>query len=53
VTLMQKLLFATPAWDVATLAAVAAVLSAAAMLASYIPANRAAYVNPVESLRAE
>jgi macrolide transport system ATP-binding/permease protein len=52
-TLMQKLLFATPAWDVATLAAVAAVLSAAAMLASYIPANRAAYVNPVESLRAE
>jgi macrolide transport system ATP-binding/permease protein len=52
-TLMQKLLFATPAWDVATLAAVAAVLGAAAMLASYIPANRAAYVNPVESLRAE
>jgi macrolide transport system ATP-binding/permease protein len=52
-TLMQKLLFATPAWDAATLAAVAAVLGAAAMLASYIPANRAAYVNPVESLRAE
>lgn len=52
-TLMQKLLFATPAWDVATLAAVAAVLGAAAMLASYIPANRAAYVNPVEALRAE
>jgi macrolide transport system ATP-binding/permease protein len=52
-TLMQKLLFATPAWDVATLAAVAAVLGAAAMLASYSPANRAAYVNPVESLRAE
>jgi ABC-type antimicrobial peptide transport system permease subunit len=52
-TLMQKLLFATPAWDAATLAAVAAVLGAAAMLASYIPANRAAYVNPVKSLRAE
>jgi macrolide transport system ATP-binding/permease protein len=52
-TLMQKLLFATPAWDAATLAAVAAVLGAAAMLASYIPANRAAYVNPVEALRAE
>jgi macrolide transport system ATP-binding/permease protein len=52
-TLMHKLLFATPAWDVATLAAVAAVLGAAAMLASYIPANRAAYVNPVEALRAE
>jgi predicted permease len=52
-TLMHQLLFATPAWDVATLAAVAAVLGAAAMLASYIPANRAAYVNPVEALRAE
>jgi predicted permease len=52
-TLMHKLLFATPAWDVATLAAAAAVLGAAAMLASYIPANRAAYVNPVEALRAE
>jgi macrolide transport system ATP-binding/permease protein len=52
-TLMHKLLFATPAWDAATLAAVAAVLGAAAMLASYIPAIRAAYVNPVEALRAE
>jgi macrolide transport system ATP-binding/permease protein len=52
-TLMHKLLFATPAWDLATLAAVAAVLGATAMLASYIPANRAAYVNPVEALRAE
>jgi ABC-type antimicrobial peptide transport system permease subunit len=37
----------------ATLAAVAAVLGAAAMLASYIPAIRAARVNPVEALRAE
>ncbi len=52
-TLMHKLLFATPAWDAATLAAVAIVLGAAAMLASYIPAHRAAYVNPVEALRAE
>jgi macrolide transport system ATP-binding/permease protein len=52
-TLMHNLLFATPAWDAATLAAVAAVLGAAAMLASYIPANRAGYVNPVEALRAE
>jgi macrolide transport system ATP-binding/permease protein len=52
-TLMPKLLFATPVWDAATLAAVAAVLGAAAMLASYIPAHRAAYGNPVEALRAE
>jgi macrolide transport system ATP-binding/permease protein len=52
-TLMRKLLFATPAWDVATLASVAAVLGAAAMLASYIPAHRAAHVNPVEALRTE
>ena len=52
-TLMRNLLFSTPPWDVATLAAVAAVLAISALLASYIPARRAASVDPVEALRAE
>ena len=52
-TLMQKLLFETPPRDVPTLAIVAAVLVAASLLASYVPARQAASVNPVEALRAE
>ena len=51
--LMRTLLFDTTPWDVTTLASVAAVLAAAAMLASYIPARRAASVNPIEALRVE
>jgi macrolide transport system ATP-binding/permease protein len=38
------------AWDVATLVAVTVVLASASMLASYIPARRAASVGPVEAL---
>ena len=52
-TLMGKLLFGTQAWDVPTLAAVAAVLGISALLASYIPARRAASVDPVVALRHE
>jgi predicted permease len=52
-TLIQKLLFETPPRDVPTLTVVALVLGAASMLASYVPARRAASVNPVEALRAE
>ena len=52
-TLMRGLLFGTEAWDLPTLAAVAAVLAIASLLASYIPARRAASINPVEALRAE
>jgi len=52
-TLMRGLLFEVPSWDMQTLAAVAAVLGIAAVLASYLPARRAASVNPVEALRAE
>jgi len=52
-TLMRSLLFGTQAWDAMTLSAVAAVLAVFALLASYIPARRAASVNPVEALRAE
>jgi macrolide transport system ATP-binding/permease protein len=52
-TLARKLLFGVSSWDVQTLAAVAAVLGIAAMIASFVPARRAATVNPVEALRAE
>jgi predicted permease len=52
-TLMRKLLFGVRAWDVSTLIAVALVLAISALLASYLPARRAASVNPVEALRAE
>ncbi len=52
-TLMRKLLFGTQAWDGPTFVCVAVVLGASALLASYIPAHRAASVNPVDALRAE
>ncbi len=51
--LLRPLLFGVRPWDAATLAGVAAVLGVAAMVASYLPARRAASVNPVEALRAE
>lgn len=50
---MRSLLFGVQAWDGLTLAAVAVVLGAAAMAASFVPAHRAASVNPTEALRAE
>ncbi len=50
---MRGLLFGVRSWDVPTLATVAAVLAVSALLASYIPARRAASLDPVETLRAE
>jgi predicted permease len=52
-TLMRKLLFGIQSWDVPTLIGVAAVLGISALVASFIPARRAASVNPVDALRAE
>jgi predicted permease len=52
-TLMGKLLFHTQPWDGGTLAAVASVLAISALSASFIPARRAAAVEPTEALRAE
>ncbi|HEY2468827.1 MAG TPA: ABC transporter permease [Terracidiphilus sp.] len=52
-SLIRKMLFGVAAWDTATLLAVASVLGAAALAASFIPAQRAASVNPVEALRSE
>jgi macrolide transport system ATP-binding/permease protein len=51
--LMRSLLFGVAAWDLPTLAAVSAVLGVSALIASFLPARRAARVNPVEALRAE
>jgi len=51
--LMGDVLFGVRSWDVPTLAAVTVVLALSALVASYIPARRAASVNPVEALRAE
>jgi len=52
-SLMRKLLFGTPPWDITTLLCVAAVLGASALLASFLPARRAASVDPMTALRAE
>ena len=52
-TLMRKLLFDTPPWDLPTLVAVASLLGGAALVASLIPARRAALVDPIHALRTE
>ena len=52
-TLMRDLLFGVSSWDAPTLAGVAVVLASSALLASYLPARRAASVDPVEALRTE
>ena len=52
-TMIRKLLFGVRSWDVTTLSMVAIVLAGSAILASFIPARRAASVNPMEALRTE
>jgi len=51
--LMKAVLFGISPIDPATYAAVPTVLLLAAVVASYIPATRAARVNPVDALKAE
>ena len=51
--LIRNLLFGVRAWDAATLCCVAALLGLASMAASFLPAHRAASVNPTDALRAE
>lgn len=52
-TLIRSLLFGVESWDPPTLTIVIVVLGASGLLASYLPARRAASTNPVEALRAE
>ncbi len=52
-TLMRTFLFGIEPWDPMTLILVSALLAMVGLLASFVPARRAASVNPVEALRAE
>lgn len=51
--MIRNLLFGVRAWDALTLACVIAVLGLASLVASFLPARRAASVNPTDALRAE
>ena len=51
--LMRSVLFGVEAWDALTLACVAILLGLASMAASFLPARRAASVNPMDALGAE
>jgi macrolide transport system ATP-binding/permease protein len=52
-SLGRSMLFGVSPWDLGTMLAVVCVLAAATLLASYLPARRAASINPTEALRAE
>lgn len=51
--LMRHMLFGVSSWDLPTMAAAGVLLSISALAASFIPARRAATLNPVAALRAE
>ena len=51
--LMRKLLFGVRPWDLPTFVVVAVALAFCALLASYIPARRAAKLDPMVALRYE
>jgi ABC-type antimicrobial peptide transport system permease subunit len=51
--LIATLLFGVTPFDAVTLAAVAILLAVVALVASYLPAHRAASVDPMQTLRYE
>jgi len=51
--LIRNLLFGVQAWDALTLGGVTVLLGLSSMAASFLPARRAASVNPTDALRAE
>jgi macrolide transport system ATP-binding/permease protein len=51
--LMRNLLFGVRPWDAMNIICVVVLLAVASILASFLPARRAASVNPAEALRAE
>jgi putative ABC transport system permease protein len=51
--LMNSLLFGVTSWDPLTFAALAGIIALVAFLAAWLPARRAARVDPVVALRAE
>ena len=50
---LRGMLFGVAPWDALTLTAVALLLAGASLAASFLPARRAASVNPTDALRAE
>jgi predicted permease len=50
---IRSLLFGVQAWDAVTLVCVATLLAVASIAAAFIPARRAASVDPMQALRAE
>jgi putative ABC transport system permease protein len=50
---MNSLLFGVTAWDPITFVSIATLIAAVAFLACWLPARRAARINPIEALRSE
>jgi ABC-type antimicrobial peptide transport system permease subunit len=51
--IMESQLFGVEPWDPATLGAAGILLLGATLAASYVPARRAAHLDPVEILKGE
>jgi macrolide transport system ATP-binding/permease protein len=52
-SLLRRMLYGVGAWDTETLASVVCLLGLSSFVASYLPAHRAASLNPTEALRSE